>query len=81
MAPTLARYAKPNVYQAGVYSDPGPLCEGCAQGHGIGPTLCLGARRASPDLSRMIRWDEVVTTLLLYRASQAPIERSLAVVS
>ena len=62
-----------------VYSDPARYAKECAQGHGIDQPSAWGAAEPVDLIEPHDPLDEVVTTLL-YRASQAPIGKILAVV-
>ena len=79
MAPTLARYAKPNLYQAEVYSDLARYAKEALKGTGLDQPTAWGAAEPVDLIEPHHPLDEVVTTLL-YRASQAPYRKILAVV-
>jgi len=79
MAPTLARYAKPNVYQAEVYTDLARYAKEALKGTGLDEPSAYGAAEPVDLIEPHDPLDEVVTTLL-YRASQAPYRHILAVV-
>lgn len=79
LAPTLARHAKPSPYQAEVYADLAHHAREVLKGTGLdapgswGPEEPVDLIDAHPPL------DEITATLL-YRASQAPYRKILAVV-
>lgn len=79
MAPTLARHAKANEYQASVYSDVARHAKEALRGTGLDQPSSWGAAEPVDLLEPHDPLDEVVTTLL-YRVSQAPYRRILEVV-
>jgi thymidylate synthase ThyX len=79
LAPTLARYAKPNPYQAGVYSDLARHAKESLRGTGLDQPATWGEPEPVDLIEPHHPLDEIVTTLL-YRVSQAPYRKILAVV-
>jgi thymidylate synthase ThyX len=79
LAPTLARHAKPNEYQATIYTDLARYAKEALKGTGCDQPSTWG----QPDRVELIEphdpLDETVTTLL-YRVSQAPYRTILTVV-
>ncbi len=79
LAPTLARYAKASPYQTEVYGDLARHAKEVLRGSGVDQPGSWGAQEPVDLLEPHHPLDEVVTTLL-YRVSQAPYRRILAVV-
>lgn len=79
MAPTLARHAKANDYQATVYTDLARHAKEALRGTGLDQPGTWGRQEPVDLLDPHDPLDEVVTTLL-YRVSQAPYRTILTVV-
>ena len=79
MAPTLARHAKPNDYQASVYQELGRYAKEALKGTGLDQPSTWGEQDTVELIEGHDPIDEVVTTLL-YRVSHAPYRNILAVV-
>ncbi|MBI5855131.1 MAG: FAD-dependent thymidylate synthase [Nitrospirae bacterium] len=79
LAPTLARHARPSDYQTGVYTDLARFAKEALKGTGLDDPTTWGSARSVDLLEPHDPLDEVVATLL-YRVSQAPYRRILAVV-
>lgn len=79
LAPTLARHAKANAYQASVYSDVARHAKEALRGTGLDQPGAWGAVESVELIDPHHPLDEIVTTLL-YRVSQAPYRKILEVV-
>ena len=79
LAPTLARHAKASRYQAEVYSDLARYAKDALKGAGLDQPPTWGTPEAVELIEPHHPLDEVVATLL-YRVSQAPYRKVLAVV-
>ena len=79
MAPTLARHAKPNDYQATVYTDLARYAKEALRGTGLDQPATWGVQEPVDLIESHHPLDETVATLL-YRVSQAPYRKVLAVV-
>jgi thymidylate synthase ThyX len=79
MAPTLARHAKPNDYQASVYQELGRYAKEALKGTGLDQPSTWGEQESVELIEGHDPIDEIVTTLL-YRATHAPYRKILAVV-
>jgi thymidylate synthase ThyX len=79
LAPTLARHAKPNEYQASVYQDLARYAKDVLKGAGLDQPTAWGESESVDLLEPHDPLDEIATTLL-YRVAQAPYRRILAVV-
>ena len=79
MAPTLARYAKANEYQATLYTDLARYAKEALRGTGLDNPLAWGAQDAVDLIEPHDPLDETVATLL-YRVSQAPYRALLTIV-
>lgn len=79
LAPTLARHAKPNVYQESVYSDVARHAKEVLRGTGLEQPGTWGAVETVELIDPHHPLDEIVATLL-YRVSQAPYQKILDVV-
>lgn len=79
LAPTLARHAKPSVYQAEVYTDLSRHAKDVLKGSGLDQGGIPGEEPGVDLVEPHHPLDEVVTTLL-YRVTQAPYRKLLAVV-
>ncbi|HEY6084816.1 MAG TPA: FAD-dependent thymidylate synthase [Nitrospira sp.] len=79
MAPTLARHAKANEYQATVYTDLARYAKEALRGSGLDQPSTWGIQDAVDLIELHDPLDETVATLL-YRVSQAPYRKILAVV-
>ena len=79
LAPTLARYAQPSPYQAAVYTDVARYAKEALKGTGLDDPAAWGTAQAVDLVEPHHPLDEVVATLL-YRVSQAPYRKILAVV-
>ena len=80
LAPTLARYARANAYQAEVYSDLARHAKEVLRGTGLDQPANWGTSEPVDLVEPHHPLDEVVTTLL-YRVSQAPYRKILTVVN
>lgn len=79
MAPTLARHATANQYQASVYTDLARHAKEVLKGTGLDQPAGWGEQEPVDLIEPHHPLDEIVTTLL-YRATQAPYRKLLAVV-
>jgi hypothetical protein len=79
MAPTLARYAKANDYQATVYTELARYAKEALRGTGLEAPATWGVQEPVDLIEPHDPLDETVATLL-YRVSQAPYRKLLAVV-
>lgn len=79
LAPTLARHAKANEYQATVYTDLARFAKEALKGSGLDDPSTWGTQEPVDLVEPHDPLDETVTTLL-YRVSQAPYRNILAVV-
>jgi len=79
LAPTLARHAKANEYQATVYTDLARFAKEALMGTGLDHPSSWGTQEPVDLVDSHDPLDETVTTLL-YRVSQAPYRHILAVV-
>lgn len=79
LAPTLARHARPSDYQTGVYTDLARFAKEALKDTGLDDPATWGPTRSVDLLEPHDPQDEVVATLL-YRVSQAPYRKILAVV-
>jgi thymidylate synthase ThyX len=79
LAPTLARHAKPNDYQATVYTELARYAKEALKGTGLDQPANWGEPEPVDLIDGHDPMDELVTTLL-YRVSQAPYRKLLAVV-
>lgn len=79
LAPTLARHAKANEYQATVYTDLARFAKEALKGAGLDQPSSWGTQEPVELVEPHDPLDETVTTLL-YRVSQAPYRNILAVV-
>lgn len=79
LAPTSARHAKASPYQASVYSDLARYAKEALRNTGLDQPTNWGETKPVDLIETHHPLDEVVTTLL-YRASQAPYRKILAVV-
>jgi thymidylate synthase ThyX len=79
LAPTLARHAKPNDYQASVYQDLARYAKDALMGTGLDQPTTWGEPEAVDLIEPHDPLDEIATTLL-YRVSHAPYRKVLAVV-
>jgi thymidylate synthase ThyX len=79
LAPTLARHAKANEYQATVYTDLARFAKEALKGSGLDTPSTWGTQEPVDLVEPHDPLDETVTTLL-YRVSQAPYRNILAVV-
>jgi thymidylate synthase ThyX len=79
LAPTLARHAKANEYQATVYTDLARFAKEALKGSGLDDPSTWGTQEPVDLVEPHNPLDETVTTLL-YRVSQAPYRNILAVV-
>jgi thymidylate synthase ThyX len=79
LAPTLARHAKANEYQATVYTDLARFAKETLKGTGLDDPASWGTQEPVDLVEPHDPLDETVTTLL-YRVSQAPYRNMLAVV-
>lgn len=79
MAPTLARHARANDYQTRVYTDLARYAKEALRGTGLENPSTWGTQDPVDLIDPHDPLDEVVSTLL-YRVSQAPYRRILAVV-
>jgi Predicted alternative thymidylate synthase len=79
LAPTLARHAKANEYQATVYTDLARFAKEALKGSGLDNPSTWGTQEPVDLVEPHDPLDETVTTLL-YRVSQAPYRKILAVV-
>lgn len=80
LAPTLSRHAKANAYQETVYADLARHAKEALRGTGLDQPGSWGAVESVELIDSHHPLDEIVTTLL-YRVSQAPYRKILAVVS
>ena len=79
LAPTLARHAKANEYQATIYTDLARFAKEALKGSGLDNPSTWGTQEPVDLVEPHDPLDETVTTLL-YRVSQAPYRNILAVV-
>jgi thymidylate synthase ThyX len=79
LAPTLARHAKPNVYQETVYSDVARHAKEALRGTGLDHSGNWGSAEPVELIEPHHPVDEIAATLL-YRVSHAPYRKILAVV-
>ena len=79
LAPTLARHAKSNDYQASVYQDLAKYAKDALRGTGLDQPASWGEPEPVDLIEPHDPLDEIVTTLL-YRVSHAPYRSLLAVV-
>lgn len=79
LAPTLARHAKANEYQATVYTDLARFAKEALKGSGVDNPSTWGTQEPVDLVEPHDPLDETVTTLL-YRVSQAPYRNIRAVV-
>ena len=79
LAPTLARHAKSNDYQASVYQDLAKYAKDALRGTGLDQPTSWGEPEPVDLIDPHDPLDEIVTTLL-YRVSHAPYRSLLAVV-
>lgn len=79
MAPTLARHAKPNEYQAKVYTELARYAKEVLKGTGLDQPSGWGIQEPVDLIDQHDPLDETVSTLI-YRVSQAPYRKILAVV-
>lgn len=79
LAPTLARHAKPNAYQTEVYADLAKHAREVLRGSGLDEPDTWGGQDTVDLIDAHPPLDELAATLL-YRASQAPYRKILAVV-
>ena len=79
LAPTLARHATANDYQATVYTDLARYAKEALRGTGLDQPSTWGAQEPVELIESHDPLDEIVTTLL-YRVSHAPYRSLLAVV-
>src|SRR5262245_45122267 len=79
LAPTLARHAKPNEYQASVYQDLARYAKDALKGTGLDQPSGWGEPDPVDLIESHAPLDEITTTLL-YRVVHAPYRRILAVV-
>lgn len=79
LAPTLARYARASDYQAGVYNDLARHAKEVLKGAGLDKPAGAGQQETVDLIEPHHPLDELAATLL-YRGSQAPYRRILAVV-
>jgi thymidylate synthase ThyX len=79
LAPTLARYAQPNAYQAEVYTDLARHAREALKAAGLDQPVVRSHHEAVDLVEPHHPLDELVATLL-YRVSQAPYREILAVV-
>ncbi|BCA55233.1 thymidylate synthase [Nitrospira sp. KM1] len=77
MAPTLARHAKANEYQAGVYSDLSRYAKEALKGTDLDQPASWGKQESVDLIDLHDPVDETIATLL-YRVSQAPYRKILA---
>jgi hypothetical protein len=79
LAPTLARHAKPSPYQTGVYADLAKHAREVLKGAGLEEPGSWGKEASVELIEAHHPLDELAATLL-YRVSQAPYRKILAVV-
>ncbi len=79
LAPTLARHAQPNPYQAEVYGDLARHAREVLKGTGLDAPASWGTQETVDLIDAHPPLDELAATLL-YRATQAPYRHLLAVV-